>query len=1054
MMQRVIWPQLHSRQRKLIAAALALALLAGLLLGKLSLMQGAAALGTLVAAYAALLLILTRQDVLLASLCVAAGVLLDWYHLISWPLGIPISFAALLALGSVGYRLLAPSAAYPWVWPPSAWLWALLMVLAIPAILPGVDLAESFDYYVYVMVIPVLMYALGVLLARDLSHVRRLLSLLAGFGTIIAIHTIIEASTGLFIVKTDFVDDYLTENAHFIFYGTETARAGSFLLNPDQNGVFLAVAAILPVGLLLESRSRLARAAYSSETVVILVALLATYSTAAMLSALGGLVLLILLAGGKRVLFFLAGLLGALAGVLSLLFPSAAVLWLTHATSASAIAQRSGAWQTALRIIAAHPLAGIGLGRTTYFERSAVYQVSLQRGPLSQAHNSYLELASQAGIPVLVVFLALLGSILWLAFQNFRRTEQRHAPLLGSILAIAAALSINSFLTAGWTLRPVEWMVWLLLGAASSPLLKHWLTSGAQPNGGRAWGAGAKAPIARSPAEGHDRSSASFLSRWSRGKLQRPLPGFANLPFSPRLQATAAGLLGPRLANRSTGASAAGESYQALMRRFVQSSGAYVLASLVLPFITLALVPFLAHYLSPTSYGILTITNTAITLLGIVTQMGLTAAFLRAYSHDYLSPRDRHDVLATTLALICLVSIPVLLGMALFAPLLARLLFQDASLGGIVLLAGGVLLAQNLTIPGLAWLRAESRGLAFALLSIGSSALVLVASFLLVGTFHLGIAGALIATGCGYASVAVSTVPLIVLRARFRLRRDMVWNLLTFGVPHVPGFLSFWLLQFSDRYLLGLLGSLADVASYSVGYSLGWYAMSFLLVAPFGLAWPTTMYAIARRQNAADLFRLVFRWFSLVLLLAALGLALIGSTVLDVLFPGAYHAAAPIIPVIAASGVLYGIYQVFMVGANVRRKPWFVAVSIAIAALMNVLLNLFLIPLAGAMGAALSTLLAYAALALIAYLGNQRIYPVPFEIGRFLGAAAGGVAIFLGSLAASQTLETGWAWLIKLLALVAYGVGLLRLGLAPRSQPGQPPTYTVSNEHIASGGVQ
>lgn len=995
--------------------ALALALMSGPLLGTLSPINGLAVLGALAAVYVGGVLIRARQDALLASICIAVGVLVDWYHLIPWPLGIPVSFAGLIGLGMIGYRWFTQSPEHPWVWPPSTWLWLLLIVLASPAVLPGVDLTESFDYYVYVVVIALLMYALGVLLARDMSHVRRLLNLLAGFGAAIGIHTIIEAYTGLFIVKTDFANDYLIANANFTIYGTETARAGSFLLNPDQNGVFLATVAILPVGLLLASRSRLARTVYGIEAAAIVVALLATYSTGAIFAFLGGLVVLLILAGNKRALFLVAGVLGAMAGVLSLLFPQAAALLLQHATSMSEFAQRSGIWLTALRIIAAHPLTGIGLGRTTYFERSAVYQVTLQHGALTQAHNSYLELASQAGIPVLLVFLALLGSVLWRAFQNFRRAEQQHRPLPGSILGAATALSINSFLTAGWTLRPVEWMVWLLLGAASSPLLARSLAADA--------GTGERFP-------------------W----WERRFPSLADLPLFSRFQARTARLIDLRRANGSTGSPAPGESYQALIRELVRSSGAYALASLVLPFITLALVPVLAHYLSPPSYGILTITNTAITLLGIATQMGLTAAFLRAYSRDYVSRRDRQDVLATTLLLICLVSVPVFIGIVLLAPFLAHLLFNDSSPGSIIIIAGGVLLAQNLTIPGLVWLRAESRGFFFAVLSIANSAIVLVATFILVAIFHLGVAGALIASGCGYACVAVSTVPVIVLRARLTLRRDMVWNLLTFGIPHVPGFLSFWLLQFSDRYLLGLLGSLADVASYSVGYSLGWYAMSFLLVAPFGLAWPTTMYAIAQRNNAADVFRLVFRWFGIVLLFAALGIALIGSTVLDLLFPGAYRAAAPIIPVIAASGVFYGIYQVFMVGANVRRKPWFVAVSIAIAAIINVLLNLFLIPRYGAMGAALSTLLAYAALALIAYVGNQQMYPIPFEVGRFLGAAAIGVGIFSGSLALAHTLGTGWAWPVRLLALAVYGTGLLWLGATFRGRPATGRTCAVSNE--------
>jgi O-antigen/teichoic acid export membrane protein len=471
------------------------------------------------------------------------------------------------------------------------------------------------------------------------------------------------------------------------------------------------------------------------------------------------------------------------------------------------------------------------------------------------------------------------------------------------------------------------------------------------------------------------------------------------------------------------------KSYLVPVRGFVSSSGIYALASLAFPVVSLALVPYLAHHLSPADYGVLAIMTSAISLVALITQMGMSAAFFRAYNHDYSSQRDHLDVLATTLALLGLVLIPACIGVVVAAPLLANLLFRRPSLGDLVDLAAGVLVAQNLAVPGFAWLRAENHKVLFSLLWITSAIIILGANVVLVGNLHLGIAGALIATGCGYANIVVCTAPLIVLRAGIKVRRDVARNLLTFGVPQVPGFISGWFLQLADRYLLGLLGPLAQVASYSVAYSLGWYAMSIVVIGPFLLAWPAAMYTLARRDDSAAIFQLVFRWFSLFLLFAAFGLSLGAPIVLDLLFPAAYHRAAPIIPVIAGAGVLYGIYQIFMIGANVRRKTWFVAVFITIAAVINILLNLFLIPRYGAIGAALSTLIAYAALAVLAYVGNQRIYPIPFEIGRFLTAAAVGGALYLGISLWSPAFGARRSWSISLVALMVYGVWLFWLGL-------------------------
>ena len=80
------------------------------------------------------------------------------------------------------------------------------------------------------------------------------------------------------------------------------------------------------------------------------------------------------------------------------------------------------------------------------------------------------------------------------------------------------------------------------------------------------------------------------------------------------------------------------------------------------------------------------------------------------------------------------------------------------------------------------------------------------------------------------------------------------------------------------------------------------------------------------------------------------------------------------------------------------------------------------------MGAALSTLLAYMLLAFIAYLINQRIYPIPFEIGRFIVALLVGVALYVGSTFLAQGQTTYVAWGIYICALCLYGGCLALLG--------------------------
>ena len=468
--------------------------------------------------------------------------------------------------------------------------------------------------------------------------------------------------------------------------------------------------------------------------------------------------------------------------------------------------------------------------------------------------------------------------------------------------------------------------------------------------------------------------------------------------------------------------------YANQLRTLIKSSGIYALASLASPLVSLVLAPFLTRHLSYKDYGALAVITTAVALVAGLTQLGLGSAFFRSYNYDYESRSDRSGVLSTVVILLSLVSLPILLPIILAAPWLAIFLLRDSSFSDVVRLGALVVLMQNLTVPGFAWLRAENRAGFFTTLSIVNLLVNLGTTLVLVGILHMGMAGSLIGTGSGFAVVAICTLPLILLRAGFHLRFDIARGLLSFGLPNASTFVSMWVLQLSDRYLLSFFGSLAQTASYAVAYSLGGI-LNVVILAPFTLAWPSAMFSIAKREDAPRIFRLVFLWYSIVLLFVAFALSLASTIMLYLFFPPTYRSAAFIIPIIALSTLFYGIYNIFTIGISIKRKTWFVVVFTSVSALVNVGLNLVLIPHYGAMGAALSTLLAYAFLSMIAYIVNQRIYPIPFEISTFIIALVIGTGFYVGSGFLAQGRGTYETWSIFLCALVLYGACLLLLGI-------------------------
>ncbi len=472
------------------------------------------------------------------------------------------------------------------------------------------------------------------------------------------------------------------------------------------------------------------------------------------------------------------------------------------------------------------------------------------------------------------------------------------------------------------------------------------------------------------------------------------------------------------------------QGYLSLALGMVKRSGIYAVGALASPLVSLILTPFLAHNLSITAYGGLAILYTVIDLVTVMTQLGLSSAFFRAYSGDYESTRDRLDVLSTSIILLLLTSLPVAAVMMITAPWLSVLLFNSPSFSGSVGLAALVIVMENLTLPGISWLRAEERAILYTALSIANMLAVLGTNIGLVGALHLGVNGALIAKGAGYAVMVAYTMPMMLRRLipqhSLHLRSKIAWGMLTFGIPTIFSDIAAWVLQLSDRYLLSHFGSLAQTAGYSVAYVLGG-VLSPVVLAPWGLAWVPIMYAIAKREDAAYIFKLVFRWWSSVLLFAAFALSIVSTIVLIILFPPAYRASEPIIPIITLSTMFIGVWYIFMIGVNIRRKTILEFVYVVIAASMNLLLNIFLIPRLGSMGAAISTLLAYIVLVLVSYIVNQRIYPIGFEISSFIFKLLVGVALYVGASLLAHTQQPLIGEFISLVALILYGVFLMWL---------------------------
>lgn len=116
-------------------------------------------------------------------------------------------------------------------------------------------------------------------------------------------------------------------------------------------------------------------------------------------------------------------------------------------------------WRSTLEIIAAHPVFGIGLGNFPAVHPAFAVGATIN---VSHAHDDYLQLAAELGVPAA---LAALGLLLWLVWLGVRQLFLDPEPdlLLGAVLVALAGLAVDAVFSFPMQLIGPQLLVAILL---------------------------------------------------------------------------------------------------------------------------------------------------------------------------------------------------------------------------------------------------------------------------------------------------------------------------------------------------------------------------------------------------------------------------------------------------------------------------------------------------------------------------------------------------------------------------------------------------------------
>lgn len=464
----------------------------------------------------------------------------------------------------------------------------------------------------------------------------------------------------------------------------------------------------------------------------------------------------------------------------------------------------------------------------------------------------------------------------------------------------------------------------------------------------------------------------------------------------------------------------------------VKHSVIYSAAPILRQLISIGMTRFYTGWLGPAGAGV----KENADLWGIALQQVLGQNVLAAmvrFFYDQKSERDRAAVVTSSTLLILLAAFGVC-GVALACvPWLTPLLLSrggvitSSELERVCTLVFLLVPFQLATVSGNYYLFALKRSGLFTAIQTAKLLFEVGLNVYLMGVRGMGVTGFLLSMLAGEVLTSVGLVGWMLMRLRPRIDRALLAPVLRYAAPLVPvGLLQLLLHQADKRLVLEFLGQEA-AGIYGFGFRIA-YLVTNMVLGPFIVTWQPWIFGIEDPVERARLVSRVSTYAVLAIAGASLGVILFGRQA-SFLLAGdpAFHASYRVVPFLATAYVFWALYNISQTPLFLTKRTGPLLFVNLGAVVLSVSLNLWAIPRLGMVGAGITTLTTFAALAGMGMLASRRSAGVRFEFGR-LGAillcvlAGGGAALGVDSLEDSQRISHA-------LALSAKGVVLTVLAL-------------------------
>ncbi|HOJ17306.1 MAG: oligosaccharide flippase family protein [Ignavibacteriales bacterium] len=416
----------------------------------------------------------------------------------------------------------------------------------------------------------------------------------------------------------------------------------------------------------------------------------------------------------------------------------------------------------------------------------------------------------------------------------------------------------------------------------------------------------------------------------------------------------------------------------------------YTIGNVFLRAVNFLLLPLYSNLILPEDFGVYSLILSTYTIVAVIYQGGLQSSLTKFYLESGTF-RERKVVFSTILNFVTILSLLLTFIFIIFSKDLSKLITGNVIYYGDFSLIFMALFFETISFYILHLLRTQELSRNVLKYLVISGILNFALNILFVYFLQWGIRGIIVSQLFSSFILTLLMSPIMLGNYAFALDKSILSKSLLFAVPLIAGGIFSSLVDVLDRFLIDYFRTPEDVGYYSFAYRFAMVVNLFGI--SFRTAWLPKSLNNYDKENYSSYFGNVFNRY---LLISSAILVLVSLFIDDLfkisfsginLFDNKYIPGLIVIPLLMGGYLLNGIAGFFAYYPYKSGKSYHFLISDGGALIINIILNILLIPIYGMLGAALATLISFLLSAIYMVVLAQSNRPLRFDflkLGRLI----------------------------------------------------------------------